>query len=86
LIGIASSSVLKHPEILKCAAKKLLPFPTTYLCESGFPWQGRPKTKYRSNVDAEEDLRVQLSPIIPDLKFMCSSNSLIRRTEKLTYS
>jgi len=44
----------------------------------------RPKTKYRSNLDAEEDLRVQLSPIIPDLKFMCSSNSLILHTENLT--
>jgi len=43
LIGIASRSVLKHPEILKCSARKLLPFPTTYICESGFPWQGTTK-------------------------------------------
>jgi hypothetical protein len=43
LIGIASSSVLKNPEILKSAATKMLPFSTTYLCESAFPWQGTTK-------------------------------------------
>jgi hypothetical protein len=29
------------------------------------------ETKYRNKVDAEADLRLQLLPIIPDMKFMC---------------
>jgi len=31
------------------------------------------KTEYRDKLDAEAYLRLQLFPIIPDLKFMCSS-------------
>jgi len=32
------------------------------------------KTKYRNKLDPEADLRLQLSPTTPDLKFTCSSN------------
>jgi len=31
------------------------------------------KTKHRNKFDAEADLRWQLSPIVPDFKFICST-------------
>ena len=45
----------------------LLPFATTYLCESGFPAYVSTKTKYRSHLNAEPDIRLKLSQIQPDI-------------------
>jgi hypothetical protein len=56
----------EYPEILRCAVRKLLPFPTTCLCESVFSRYNMTKTNYRNKLDAQADLRLQLSPIIPD--------------------
>jgi hypothetical protein len=63
----------EYPEISRRAVRKLLTFPTTYLCESGFSRYTKTKTKYINKLDAEADLRLQLSPIVQDFKLMCSS-------------
>lgn len=68
-----TSLIEEYPEIARRAVKKLLPFATTYLCESGFSRYCATKTKYRNKLDAEADIRLQLSSITPDFKFLCSS-------------
>jgi len=51
----------------------LLPFATTYLCESGFSAYMSTETKYRSRLNAETDIRLKLSQIQPDIATMCKS-------------
>lgn len=50
----------------------LLLFATTYLCEEGFSSLVVIKTKYRSRVDAEPNLRLKLTSIDPDIPWLCS--------------
>lgn len=73
LINFWSSLLQEYPEISERAVKILLPFATTYLCESGFSIYCATKTKYRSRLDAEADVRLQLSTIEPDFKILMSS-------------
>lgn len=51
----------------------LLPFATTYLCEAGFSAYAATKTKYRSRLNAEQDIQLQLSKIQPDIISLCKS-------------
>lgn len=57
----------EYPMLGKMALNILLPFPTTYLCETGFSTYAATKTKYRNRLDAEPDMRLQLSSIKPDI-------------------
>ncbi|GBP86813.1 Zinc finger BED domain-containing protein 5 [Eumeta japonica] len=57
----------EYPMLGKIALNILLPFPTTYLCETGFTTYAATKTKYRNRLDAEPDMRLQLSSIKPDI-------------------
>ena len=43
----------------------LIPFATTYLCESGFSALLAIKTKQQNRLDAKDDMRVALSKTIP---------------------
>jgi hypothetical protein len=51
-----------------CAVLKLLPFPTTYLCEAGFSWQAVTQSKHRYRLFVVPDIRIQFSTITPNLK------------------
>jgi len=62
----------EYPEVSNRAINNLLPFPTTYLCESGFSHYCATKTEYRSRLNADDDMRLQLSPIVPDFQAMCN--------------
>ncbi|GFT57634.1 SCAN domain-containing protein 3 [Trichonephila clavipes] len=55
----------EYPEIATTALKSLLPFPTTYLCETGFSAVTATKSKQRNKLDISNTLRVSLSPITP---------------------
>jgi hypothetical protein len=83
LMDIVSDSVLKakvscylffkflgqldwRSEISEYVIRKLL-------FESRFLWYSMKKTEYRNELDPDTYLRLPLSPIVPDLKFMCSS-------------
>ena len=49
------------PELSGVALDVLIPFVTTYLCESGFSVYTSTKTTYRNRLDAEADMRLRLS-------------------------
>ncbi|KAM4604703.1 SCAN domain-containing protein 3-like [Polymixia lowei] len=64
----------EYPHLAMRAVKLLLPFTTTYLCESGFSIVATTKTKARNRlrVSLEATLRVSLSPIPPRLDLIMS--------------
>lgn len=62
----------EYPVLSDKAVHFLLPFATTYLCEKGFSSLVVIKTKYRSRVDAEPNLRLKLTSIDPNIAGMCS--------------
>ncbi|GBO25708.1 Zinc finger BED domain-containing protein 5 [Araneus ventricosus] len=51
----------------------LLPFSTTYSVETGFSAYTATKTKYRSLLNVEQDIHLQLSEIQPDTISLCKS-------------
>ena len=63
---------LEYPELTAQAMQILLPFPTTYLCESSFSTLTAMKNKYRARLHVESDLRVTLSSIAPRLDKLCA--------------
>ena len=63
----------EYPTLAREALKKLLPFATIYLCETGFSRYVSTKTKYRNRLDAEADMYIQLSTIRPDVKHLSAS-------------
>ncbi|XP_072395280.1 protein FAM200A-like [Diabrotica undecimpunctata] len=54
----------EYPLLHKTSLLKLLPFASTYLCETDFSTLTAIKTKYRSRLNVEPDLKVSLSDII----------------------
>ncbi|XP_022163151.1 zinc finger BED domain-containing protein 5-like [Myzus persicae] len=65
----------EYQSLAKKAILALLPFATTYLCETGFSSYVSTKTKYRNKLDAEADMRIQLSPIKPNIKILINKKS-----------
>ena len=55
------------------ALKCLIPFSTSYLCETGFFAMLAIKNKYRSKLELEPDLRLKLTLIKPDIADLCKS-------------
>lgn len=62
----------EYPELSNRAVRFLMPFPTTYLCETGFSALVALKTKYRNKLNVEPDLRLRLSSLKPDIKHLVS--------------
>jgi len=54
-----------YPRLVKRGVVALIPFATSYLCESGFSTLFAIKTKQRNRLDVEDDMRVALSKTIP---------------------
>jgi len=40
------------------------------------------KTKYRNRLDAEDDIRLQISTIIPDVKMLCDKKTSTAKSLK----
>lgn len=70
----------EYPAIVEKAIMVLLPFVTTYRCETGFSAYAYTKNKYRNRLDAAPDLRIQLSDIKPNF------NTIIRKYVKKFHS
>lgn len=64
------------PDLSRTALRVVVPFVTTYLCESGFSVYASTKNKYRNKLDAENDMRIQLSERTPDFREIASSIQL----------
>ncbi|XP_026819637.1 zinc finger BED domain-containing protein 5-like [Rhopalosiphum maidis] len=62
------SSKDEYPQLSQKAVLALLPFATTYMCETGFSTYVSTKTKYRNRLDAEPNMLLQLSSIKPNIK------------------
>ena len=54
-----------YPKVTKKAIQGILPFVSTYLCESGFSTLLQIKTKQRNRLDIENDVRCALSNTFP---------------------
>ncbi|GFV85516.1 zinc finger BED domain-containing protein 5 [Trichonephila clavipes] len=60
-------------ELKTKAFRILLPFSTSYLCETGFSAVAALKTKYTSQLNIEKELRVSISNIKPSFENLCSA-------------
>ncbi|GFU50781.1 zinc finger BED domain-containing protein 5 [Trichonephila clavipes] len=60
-------------ELKTKAFRILLPFSTSYLCETGFSAVAALKTKYRSQLNIEKELRVSISNIKASFENLCSA-------------
>lgn len=67
LAGFWIKARTEYPELSVIALKTILPFPSTYLCETGFSTMSIIKTKHRNNLDICSPFRVALSSIVPRL-------------------
>ena len=54
-----------YPVLAEKAVTTLIPFPTTYLCESGFSSLVSIKTKSRNRLEVKHDMRLALSKTAP---------------------
>jgi len=61
----------EYPLLCGKAQKVLIPFATSYLCEAGFSALAVMKSKYRSKIDVEKEMRVAVSSLIPRFEKMC---------------
>jgi hypothetical protein len=50
----------EFPHISSTAVKKLLPFSSTYFCETTFSRYAATRTKYQNGLNAEHYMRMQL--------------------------
>lgn len=64
------------PKISKFALKVLIPFSSTYLCESGFSTLLVIKSKARNRLDAEADMRCALSHTDPRIDLIVSTKQI----------
>jgi hypothetical protein len=64
------SQIAAYPFLSKKALSTLIPFTTTYLCESGFSTLVSVKTKARNRLDARHDMRLALSKTVPRISVL----------------
>lgn len=63
----------EYPNLVKKVSYVLLPFSTSYLCEQAFSVMTTMKCKSRNRLlSVEDDLRVSLSTVRPNIKHLCS--------------
>ena len=60
-----SSMLTSYPELSKEPLRVIVPFASTYLCESGFSALMHIKSKARNQLDVEDDLRIAISKTQP---------------------
>ena len=63
----------EYPALTKKALRVLVPCVTSYLCKAGFSAMAIIKTKYRSRIDVEREMRVAVSKILPRFHNLCKN-------------
>jgi hypothetical protein len=63
----------EYPLLAGKATTRLLPFSTTYFYEKAFSSYANLKTKHRNRFNAEPDIRLYLSSVVPDYQAPCRS-------------
>lgn len=61
----------EYKELSNIAVKILIGFSTTYLCERGFSSLTYLKNKFRSKLNVEDDLRLYLTKLEPNIEELC---------------
>uniref|UniRef100_K7FP96 DUF4371 domain-containing protein n=1 Tax=Pelodiscus sinensis TaxID=13735 RepID=K7FP96_PELSI len=61
----------EYSSLSRHAIRQLLPFVSTYLCETGFSNYAAMKTKYKNRLNAVPDMQIQLYSIKPNVKRIC---------------
>jgi len=64
LLGFWNSIKDEYPEVSNKALRILIPFATLYLCEAGFSAVAVLKSKYRSKLNVEKEMRVAVTTLI----------------------
>lgn len=72
IIQFWSNVFQEYPTLSTTALKILLPFATSYLCETGFSAVAVIKSKYRSQINLEKEMRVAISKLQPRFEKLCS--------------
>ncbi|XP_060846219.1 zinc finger BED domain-containing protein 5-like [Rhopalosiphum padi] len=62
----------EYPLVCEKALRVLIPFSTSYLCEAGFSAVAVIKSKYRSKINVEKEMRVAVSSLIPRFEKICN--------------
>jgi hypothetical protein len=57
----------EYPTLSLNTMRIFIPFATSYLCEAGFSAVAVIKSKYRSKINVEQEMRVAVSSLIPQL-------------------
>ena len=63
----------EYKSLSENAIRKILPFPSTYLCESGFSTVTVMKTKERNRLNLVSALRLSLTNLEPNIENLCQS-------------
>jgi hypothetical protein len=71
LPGFCRSVRREYPEISCKALRVLIPFTTSYLYEAGFSAVVVIKSKYRSKINVEKEMRVAVSKMLPCFELLC---------------
>ena len=64
---------VEHPAVSKAALRVLISFTTLYMCKASFFAVAVIKTKYRSKLDVEREMRVAASNMRPRFEALCQS-------------
>lgn len=70
----------EFPELTQRALRKILPFVSMYLCESGFSVLTLIKNKYRSLLQVEDDLCLFLTSLQPQISLLCAVRKQMHTT------
>ncbi|KAL4107763.1 hypothetical protein QTP88_018055 [Uroleucon formosanum] len=68
LLGFWNSIKDEYPEVSNKALRILIPFATSYLCEVRFSAVAVSKSKYRSKLNAEKEMCVAVTTLIPNFE------------------
>ena len=71
-----------YKNVSSVAIRTLLPFSSTYLCESGFSALVSMKTKFRNKLECEANLRCAFSSTKARIKRLVSQNNFILHTKQ----